>query len=298
MRKLNDMKIGLRLNLVLSAVMVLIIASIGIYTLRMQKNNILSDTDARMFEQVEDLTRIITLQIEQRQKENDLMLDFASKELTLRGGVAVQEGENDSEWLISGERVDKNFGYVDYVTSRTGALVSVFKKTANGFIRVSTSVKDEQGNRQLGTHIPIDSPVAKAINQGQNYSGRAIVVDEWYLTTYTPIYDGNELIGTLGVGQPEKDMSDLKDMFDQKQYFETGYPYLVSADGELVIHPSDEGESLVGQDFFEDMKNANQKEAKTEYVYEGKNKFQYFKYIEPIESYVAVTIYESELMGV
>lgn len=45
---LNNLKIGLRLNIIISLVMVLIISALGIYTVVNQRQQILSDTDIRI----------------------------------------------------------------------------------------------------------------------------------------------------------------------------------------------------------------------------------------------------------
>jgi len=165
------MKIGLRLNLILSLAMVIILTSVGMYLVNQQRNKIIADTDIRMYEQVEDLEIIINQYLE--------------------------------------------------------------------------SQKDSLGN----------------------YSK-------------TP------------------DFLSVKSVFKNKTYFETGYPYLVNNLGELLIHPSKEGESIANSDFFKEMLNYKSNQGKIHYVWEGKNKYQYFSYIDKIDSYVSVSIYEHELMGI
>ncbi|MFW6371516.1 MAG: hypothetical protein ACOC10_09980, partial [Bacteroidota bacterium] len=64
MKRMKDLKIGTRLNIILSAAFVVIMLGIGLYVLNIQKHNKLSDTDQRMFEQVTDLTEIITNEVE------------------------------------------------------------------------------------------------------------------------------------------------------------------------------------------------------------------------------------------
>ena len=46
------------------------------------------------------------------------------------------------------------------------------------------------------------------------------------------------------------------------------------------------------------MANSHQSKGKTTYLWEGKKKLQYFEYIDKIDSYVATTLYEHELMGI
>ena len=60
-------------------------------------------------------------------------------------------------------------------------------------LRVATSVRAADGRRAVGTYIPArgpdgtPSPVLAKVLAGERFSGRAFVVDAWYVTTYEPI---------------------------------------------------------------------------------------------------------------
>ncbi|NOQ24424.1 MAG: HAMP domain-containing protein [Bacteroidales bacterium] len=62
MRSINNLKNGLRLNLILNVVIVLIVSSIGYYTYNSNKKRIINDADLRMYEQLDDLVSIIEVQ--------------------------------------------------------------------------------------------------------------------------------------------------------------------------------------------------------------------------------------------
>jgi len=165
------MKIGLRLNLILSLAMVIILTSVGLYLVNKQRAKIIADTDTRMFEQVNDLATLINQQIDFQQDSSGILL--------------------------------KNM-----------------------------------------------------------------------------------------------DLSKIKAVFNGKKYFETGYPFMVDKKGLFIIHPKDEGQNFSNSEFFQQLINSNSNQGKTYYMWEGKQKYQYFKYIDRIDSYVSVSIYEHELMGI
>jgi methyl-accepting chemotaxis protein len=100
------------------------------------------------------------------------------------------------------------------------------------------------------------------------------------------------------LSQGNVDIENLKTIFNQKKYFETGYPYLISSKGVFLVHPKRTGENVANEEFFLKMKNFGSNSGKVQYMWEGKSKFQYFEYIKELDSYVAVTIYEHELMGI
>ncbi len=69
-----------------------------------------------------------------------------------------------------------------------------------GDIRVSTSMKSDDGSRAVGTLL---SPVVheKVLEKKENWADRAFVINDWYITAYQPIRDPEDrIIGALGVG--------------------------------------------------------------------------------------------------
>jgi two-component system NtrC family sensor kinase len=77
-------------------------------------------------------------------------------------------------------------------------------------LRISTNVLDKQGRRAVGTRVSRE--VAEhVLERGLSWTGRAYVVDTWYLSQYDPIRDpdGN-IIGMLYVGELEQKYLDLR----------------------------------------------------------------------------------------
>lgn len=77
-------------------------------------------------------------------------------------------------------------------------------------LRISTNVLDNQGRRALGTRVSRE--VAEhVLEQARSWTGRAFVVDSWYLSQYDPIRDPDgEIIGMLYVGELEQKYLDLR----------------------------------------------------------------------------------------
>ncbi len=312
---LNNLKIGEILNLVLGITMGVIVIALGYFTIKTIKNKIIDDTDIRMQEQVEDLASVIDHEIKNNQVLVNLSIKVAEEYLKNQGEIIVdetstlnfkavnQENQNTSNitvngWYIHGELVHNSSTIVDNIKNLTGGTITIFQRIPQGFLRISTNVFKENGERATGTFIPIDSPVAKAILNDQSYNGRAFVVNDMYLTAYKPIKINGKVEGILYAGVKEKDMKGLKTIFNNKKYFEKGYPFLVDNTGTFIIHPNNEGQNHADAEFFQQLINAKTNQGKTYYMWDGKQKYQYFKYIETIESFVSVSIYEYELMGV
>ena len=314
MKRINDIKIGARLNLIFNAAFIVIISLLGAYTITTQRKQITEDTDIRMFEQVNDLTTIIEERIAESQVNTNKALktgDYLASNngrLALNGQVINaqvqnQETKETQNVQLKGVNLGNTSLYnstslVDEISSLTGAMVTILQKIPQGYVRISTSVKQADGTRVINTYVPNSSPVAAALDRGEEYQDRALVLNEWYLTAYKPslLSDGTKVV--LATGIKEKDMGTLRDIFLAKKYFETGYPYMVDNKGTFIIHPKNEGQSAQNDDFFKKMLADPEGYGKLEYVYEGKVKVQYYKLIPSIESYVSVTLYKEEFMKV
>lgn len=79
-----------------------------------------------------------------------------------------------------------------------------------GNLRISTNVLDSQGRRAVGTQVS-EEVAEQVLRRGESWTGRAYVVDTWYLAQYDPIRDpdGN-VIGMLYVGELEQKYLDLR----------------------------------------------------------------------------------------
>jgi two-component system NtrC family sensor kinase len=79
-----------------------------------------------------------------------------------------------------------------------------------GDMRISTNVQDSQGRRAAGTHVS-EEVAAQVLEEGRSWTGRAFVVDAWYLSQYDPIRDlDGQVIGIRYVGELEQKYLDMR----------------------------------------------------------------------------------------
>ena len=79
-----------------------------------------------------------------------------------------------------------------------------------GNVRIATNVKDGSGRRALGS---LASPEVsrKVLGQGEGWTDRARVLDEWYITAYAPILDIHKArVGMFYVGVLEAKYLDVR----------------------------------------------------------------------------------------
>jgi two-component system NtrC family sensor kinase len=79
-----------------------------------------------------------------------------------------------------------------------------------GGVRISTNVMTKDNKRAIGTILSREV-YNRVIKEGQDWVGRAFVVKDWYITTYTPIFNmDKKLIGILYTGILEAKYRDIK----------------------------------------------------------------------------------------
>ncbi len=112
--------------------------------------------------------------------------------------------------LDGGALVNGAAGWVDRIRDLVyppGSLPAGSRGVVTVFLgdtRVSTTVRLAGGRRAIGTRAA--APVsAEVVGRGQRWTGRAWVVDRWYLSAYEPLTDSaGRRIGMLAVGFPEQ----------------------------------------------------------------------------------------------
>ena len=153
---------------------------------------------------------------------------------------------------VAGHPLNLDFSAPDRFTARTGGNATVFAATGDDFVRVTTSVKKENGERAVGTALDKASPAYAALRAGRTYVGLAKLFGKEYITQYDPVRDaGGRVVGALYVGVDiTADVAALKERIRSVKVGETGYFYVLSAApgktyGDLLVHPNREGENIL-----------------------------------------------------
>lgn len=137
---------------------------------------------------------------------------------------------------------------VDRFTSVTKAVGTVFARSGEDFIRVTTSLKKEDGSRAIGTVLERNHPAYNGLLRGIGYVGKAELFGKDYMTSYQPIRDGNgRVIAVLFIGLDFTDnLKTLKEKIRSIKIAQSGYIFVLDAKegrdyGKLQIHPAIEG---------------------------------------------------------
>ncbi len=176
-------------------------------------------------------------------------------------------GKSTPALKIGASFVNGDFSAVDKFSQiYTGSVATIFVKDGDDFIRVSTSLKKEDGARAIGTALDKTHPAYKILIDKQEYTGPAKLFKKDYMTKYAPIVSKTgEVIGAYFIGfDITSDMASLKSLIKSLKFGDSGYAYVLSSKGgdkkgELIIHPFKEGTSLLnvkdadGKEFVKEM---------------------------------------------
>jgi methyl-accepting chemotaxis protein len=94
---------------------------------------------------------------------------------------------------------------VDRATSYVGgnATLFVYDEASQQFVRRTTNVKKENGDRAVGTQLAADHPAQAALRRGAAYKGPAILFGHRFYTAYQPVFGAaGKVIGIIYVGTP------------------------------------------------------------------------------------------------
>ncbi|MBQ5947747.1 methyl-accepting chemotaxis protein [Massilia sp. ST3] len=153
---------------------------------------------------------------------------------------------------LDGNPLNLDFSAPDAFTEQTGGNATIFALNGEDFVRVSTSVKKEDGARAVGTTLDRASPAYAALRAGRNYVGLVTLFGKPTITEYSPARDASgKVVGALYVGVDiSKDLELLKARIRSIKVGETGYFYVLNAApgkhyGELIVHPAKEGQNIL-----------------------------------------------------
>lgn len=153
--------------------------------------------------------------IEKRINYNIEKADKGGYAMILKAAAPIWSDNGDFIGILyGGDIINQNFHLVDKIkkivyNKHKGmdiGRVSIFQKD----IRIATNVPTDDGERAVGTRASKEV-YKKVIENGNQYIGRAYVVNSWYITGYLPLRDiDKQIIGMIGLGMIEQQFVDMK----------------------------------------------------------------------------------------
>ncbi|MBY2921180.1 HAMP domain-containing protein [Rhizobium leguminosarum] len=92
---------------------------------------------------------------------------------------------------------------VDRTAQSIAGVATIFQKQGSDYVRISTNVKKENGDRAVGTKLIAEHPAQPVLARGEAYYGPAELFGRKFMTGYFPIKNAsNANVGILFIGIP------------------------------------------------------------------------------------------------
>lgn len=147
---------------------------------------------------------------------------------TLEDGLD-EAGKPWPQLSLNGERLNGQFDRIDEYTSDLGGTVAtIFARTGDDYMRVTTSLKNQQGGRAYKTLLDRNHPAYPLMERGETYIGRANLFGREYMTVYEPVRVGGRTVAILFIGSDIGPLLDkLATLMRGQRVFQTGAAYAV-----------------------------------------------------------------------
>jgi methyl-accepting chemotaxis protein len=99
----------------------------------------------------------------------------------------VVAGMQTPALLLNGNALNNDFAEVDDFKKMTAGVATVFVRSGDDFIRISTSLSKQDGSRAIGTSLDHKHPAYERLLAGQGYVGRALLFDR---LVHDPVHPG------------------------------------------------------------------------------------------------------------
>ncbi len=175
---------------------------------------------------------------------------FPAGEASHARGKPLKRGEFEvGNLAFGGKALGTDDTLVDRFTAGTGAVATIFSRSGDDFVRISTSLTNDKGERVVGTVLDHKHPAYALALENKPYTGRAKLFGNDYMTHYQPLVDAQgQVIGIAFVGvNYSAGLATLKERMRGLKIGADGYFFVVDraegdAHGKLVVHPGAEGQ--------------------------------------------------------
>ncbi len=153
-----------------------------------------------------------------------------------QGNPVTVESKTPPDLIFGSQPQAHRFELVDGVTSSQGGTATIFSKSGEEFVRISTNVKKSDGKRAIGTILDPSGKAINAIREGKAFYGQVDILGNPFLTGYEPMFDSrNSIAGVWYVGY-QVDMQALQESIAKSSILSNGFVALMDDKGKVRFH--------------------------------------------------------------
>ncbi len=221
------------------AVFALVIAGITVFTTASSVDEQVAKQKQQVADRLLNILTVTDSLIQERVKSSMTLLKQRGLEVGKPSqGDNVMVKTTSARQLYLGNQPQANdFTLVDNLTAVMGGTATLFSKTGEDYIRVSTNVIKD-GQRAIGTKLAPQGKAMANIVKGTAYYGAVDILGSPYLTGYEPMKNATgQVIGIWYVGY-SADLKVLEQAISQSRLLEEGFVALRDGKGNIRMHSS------------------------------------------------------------
>lgn len=308
------LSLSARLNLLIISLILIIFSVFGIYLYYNQKRALVQEVDAQINQHLSDISAIIDYNLEDKAKLVKTNMAVAkymlsrNYMLSMSDSISIQVSAlrpednslftiNIPQFEIDGMAIYNNFNYVDNMRDITNGTYAIFQKFDSGYVCISSNIYGADKTRTIGQIIPLNSPIIKQIESGIPFSGELMLSNDKYIAAIEPLDILGQVNGMLFTGVKERDVTFLEGLLRSKKFYQTGVPFLISANGKFIVSPINENTDILENSrYIKEI--TSQKKGSLVYKTSNKNsKILYFIPNKSLDAFIAVDFYEKEVFS-
>ena len=244
----NNRSVAWQVTLTAIALVALVLVLVGLAIAVLTERS----TRAQVVASVGDTAQSVAQSLDAADNTNRELVQLTMKGFQRYFDAAMHLDETTGELRSYGALVNEDYGSVDKFANETGGIATVFARKGDDFMRITTSVKNEQGERQQGTPLNRADPAYAAVSKGAPYTGVTVVGGKPYMGHYLPTKDASgKVVALLFIGN---DISVFHAMLQkqvaQTKFFEHGGVYVINPGASLdkatfVYHATARGKRVL-----------------------------------------------------
>ncbi|MGF6757847.1 methyl-accepting chemotaxis protein [Paraburkholderia sp. GAS42] len=252
---LRRASVGARLAMLSCAIVAVIFAAFTWAVTRSAGDQVSEQVVARIGEKDRSIAAMISLfdssLVAEVGRSMTLFASFLPSNYTVDETRKVDINGVATPTMKAGDKpLNLDFSIPDQFLERSGAIATVFARTGDDFVRVTTSLKKQDGSRAIGTLLDRKGPAYSLVLAGKTYTGLAALFGKRFITQYKPVMDASgRVIGALFVGvDVGPQIKSIEDGIRQLKIGDSGYYFVLNASngpdrGKFIVHPAATGQA-------------------------------------------------------
>ena len=201
--------------------------------------------------------------------------------------IIMMNGNPTKAWRFNGKMINNSNLAEELNKNFPECQVSIFQKTDNGYVRISSTVKTMDVKSSVGTLLDKNNSVAKEVESKGIYQGQAEVLGKTYYAFYIPIKINGKIRGLLFSGA-EKAILQQRNFANVKNILDFGATAWYEGTNNNAFMTTDSKYQKLPAEVYQQMSADKSTDAKSiTFDFEGQKKVIQYKYSQLGEGYLA-----------